>query len=755
MISTQVEAARAATVDDARREARAMASQAAEKLFTEQRAIFLDAAARAAEQLAKGLSIDAQRQCTIEARAISDRATSALASKTATELEALSATCAAKRETLEARVIAMTVEAAQRAEKKAAALQSDVDSVRTEASKHQDEVKRSVAAELVEVRQDVAKKLSIVDLARQEYGKHQDEVKRSVEEGIDSVRKDMVATVEQLNGQHKGTIANINNALEARDQAIAGVSDQVQKVQAETHRAIAANSKVVEANNGTIARSLSGIVADVEKQVQESVSGLRDEVAIVVDERRKADAALRDEVGAAAASDAARSKDAETLAQLAEAVRAVAGRSRAAKDGAKRALAQATAAHDAAARFTDAQAALSKLGDRADAADRERTQTHALALFAVGEARAAAGDARAAVGEAKAAAGDARAAGGDARAAAAEAVDSFVKASAADVSSHQKPDEEWFEKLGKAVTGLARQARRLAEDAKSVDKLGERADAADKERAATHALAVAAHGDARAAASDARAAAAESRAAAGNAVDAFSSAAVADAMRPSAAALERVEALQRAVNALSDDVAALQRLDGGAACAALSGALAAARAEDAALKRWTEGRLAQIEESARSDGGPLSPRTRHDVESLKSDVAAASSMTQQAMALLESTADDLRDRVAKVVSGTAVTDTRLTRCETTVSSVSRSYARLHAVIERLRRETPDARHAAARRLASPSRSSDVRVSELLEERALTIGAIEELARALDRPAVEAAAAAPFIEALSSPPRAIS
>ena len=735
MISTQVEAARAATVDDARREARAMASQAAEKLFTEQRAFILDAAARAAEQLAKGFTTDAQRQCAIEARAISDRATSLLASKTATELEALSATCAAKREALEARVVST--------------LRSEVDSVRKESSKHQDEVKRSVAAELMKIRQDVATKLQIVDLARQEYGKHQDEVKRSVEEGIDSVRKAMVATVEQLNGQHKGTIANINNALEARDQAIAGVSDQVQKVQAETHRAIAANSKVVEANNGTIARGLAEVVASLEKQIQDLNTGLCDEMAAVTAVRRKENLALRDEVGAAAAaSDAAQSKDAETLAQLAEAVRAVAGRSRAAKDGAKRALAQAAAAHDAAARFTDAQAALSKLGDRADAADRERTQTHALALSAVGEARSAAGDARAAVGEAKAAAGDARAA-------AAEAVDSFVKASAADASSHQKPDEERFEKLGKAVTGLARQARRLAEDAKSVDKLRERADAADKERAATHALAVAAHGDARAAASDARAAAAESRAAAGNAVDAFSSAAVADAMRPSTAALERVDALQRAVNALSDDIAALQRLDGGAACAALSGALAAARAEDAALKRWTEGRLAQIEESARSDGGPLSPRTRHDVESLKSDVAAASSMTQQAMALLESTADDLRDRVARVVSGTAVTDTRLTRCETTVSSVSRSYARLHAVIERLRRETPDARHAAARRLASPSRSSDVRVSELLEERALTIGAIEELARALDRPAVEAAAAAPFIDALASSPRAVS
>jgi hypothetical protein len=269
-----------------------------------------------------------------------------------------------------------------------------------------------------------------------------------------------------------------------------------------------------------------------------------------------------------------------------------------------------------------------------------------------------------AVGEAKAAAGDARAAAGDARAAAAEAVDSFVKASAADAS--QQKDER-LATLGKAVTSLAKQAKRLAEDAKVIDKLHERADAADRERAATHALAVAAQGDARAAASDARAAAAESRAAAGNAVDAFSSAAVADAMRPSTAALERVDQLQRAVDALSDDVATLKRLDGGAACAALSEALAAARAEDAALKRWTEGRLAQL-----SGGGPLSPGSRSDVESLKHDVAAASAMTQQAMSVLESTADDLRDRVAKVVSGTAVTDSRLARCESSVSSLSRS-----------------------------------------------------------------------------------
>ena len=233
------------------------------------------------------------------------------------------------------------------------------------------------------------------------------------------------------------------------------------------------------------------------------------------------------------------------------------------------------------------------------------------------------------------------------------------------------------------------------------------------------------------------AAAAESRAAAGNAVDAFSQAAVADAMRPATVALEP---LQRAVDALSDDVATLKRLDGGAACAALSEALAAARAEDAALKRWTEGRLAQLE----SGGGPLSPGSRSDVASLKEDVAAASAMTQTAMSVLESTADDLRDRVAKVVSGTAVTDSRLARCESSVSSLSRSYARIASVIDRLRRETPDARHAAARNIASPSRGADARVEELLAERALTIGAIEDLARALDRPAVE-------MDPLSSPP----
>ena len=45
----------------------------------------------------------------------------------------------------------------------------------------------------------------------------------------------------------------------------------------------------------------------------------------------------------------------------------------------------------------------------------------------------------------------------------------------------------------------------------------------------------------------------------------------------STAALERVDQLQRAVDALSDDVATLKRLDGGAACAALSEALAAAQ----------------------------------------------------------------------------------------------------------------------------------------------------------------------------------
>ena len=206
-----------------------------------------------------------------------------------------------------------------------------------------------------------------------------------------------------------------------------------------------------------------------------------------------------------------------------------------------------------------------------------------------------------------------------------------------------------------------------------------------------------------------------------------SQAAVADAMRPSTAALEP---LQRAVDALSDDVATLKRLDGGAACAALSEALAAARAEDAALKRWTEGRLAELG----SSGGPLSPRTRSDVASLKEDVAAASAMTQQAMSVLESTADDLRDRVAKVVSGTAVTDSRLAlACKSLRYTcpwrgnqffkrarivVTLSYARIASVIDRLRRETPDARHAAARNMGSPSRGADARVEELLAERAL-------------------------------------
>ena len=268
-----------------------------------------------------------------------------------------------------------------------------------------------------------------------------------------------------------------------------------------------------------------------------------------------------------------------------------------------------------------------------------------------------------AVGQANSAAGDARAAAGDARAAAAEAVDSFVKASAAE-ASHQKPDDDRLATLGKAVTGLAKQAKRLAEDARDG---ASGADAAD-DAAATHALAVAAQGDARAAASEARAAAAESRAAAGNAVDAFSSAAVADAMRPSTAALERVDQLQRAVDALSDDVATMKRLDGGAACAALSEALAAARAEDAALKRWTEGRLAQLE----SGGGPLSPGSRSDVDEPEARRRGRVGHDPDSDERVESTADDLRDRVAKVVSGTAVTDSRLARCESSVSSLSRS-----------------------------------------------------------------------------------
>ncbi len=461
-------------------------------------------------------------------------------------------------------------------------------------------------------------------------------MKKSVEQGIDGVRNALVKTVEKIDNQQKSTIKNINDALAARDQAITSLGDSIQQVKDETHRAIAANNKVVESNNATIARAMSDVVSTMDKQVQ----GVRDEVGAV-----------------AATNDAKRKEYDESITQLTSAVKAVAERSQAAKDGAKKALAESS-------KFTN-------VWPRLDAAERECAKTHALAMSAVGQANSAAGDARAAAG--------------DARAAAAEAVDSFVKASAAE-ASQQKPDNERLATLGKALTGLAKQAKRLAEDAR----------AANKERAATHALAVAAQGDAKAAASEARAAAAESRAAAGNAVDAFSQAAVADAMRPSTAALARVDQLQRAVDTLSDDVATLKRLD----------------------------------------GGPLSPGSRSDVASLKEDVAAASAMTQTAMTVLESTADDLRDRVAKVVSGTAVTDSRLARCESSVSSLSRSYARIASVIDRLRRETPDARHAAARQMGSPSRGADARVEELLAERALTIGAIEDLARALDRPAAE-------------------
>ena len=76
-------------------------------------------------------------------------------------------------------------------------------------------------------------------------------------------------------------------------------------------------------------------------------------------------------------------------------------------------------------------------------------KTHALAMSAVGQANSAAGDARAAAGDARAAA---------------EVADSFVKASAAE-ASQQKPVER-LATLGKAVTGLAKQAKRLAEDAR-------------------------------------------------------------------------------------------------------------------------------------------------------------------------------------------------------------------------------------------------------------------------------------------------
>ena len=92
-----VEEARSATVDDARREAKAVALNAAECLFREQRASLLADASKAAAQLAASAALEARRATINEAQAAADRATSALREKTTTELEALEATCAAKR----------------------------------------------------------------------------------------------------------------------------------------------------------------------------------------------------------------------------------------------------------------------------------------------------------------------------------------------------------------------------------------------------------------------------------------------------------------------------------------------------------------------------------------------------------------------------------------------------------------------------------------------------------------------------------
>ena len=225
-----------------------------------------------------------------EARAAADRATSALREKTTTELEALEATCAAKREALEARVTSKynadadrCIEAARSAERKVDDLQNDMN-----------------------------KKL----------GLNHDIVKRSVEQGIDGVRKALVSTVQKMDGQQKTTIENINNALAARDQAITSLGDSIQTVKDETHKAIAANNKVVESNNATIARAMSDVVSTVEKQV----AGVRND--------------LRDEIGAVAATnDSKRKEYDESITQLTSAMKAVADRSQAAKDGAKKALA--------------------------------------------------------------------------------------------------------------------------------------------------------------------------------------------------------------------------------------------------------------------------------------------------------------------------------------------------------------------------------------------------------------------------------
>ena len=117
---------------------------------------------------------------------------------TATQLQALDATCTAKREALEARVTSKynadadrCIEAARSAERKVDDLQNDMN-----------------------------KKL----------GLNHDIVKKSVEQGIDGVRKALVSTVQKMDGQQKTTIKNINDALAARDQAITSLGDSIQTV---------------------------------------------------------------------------------------------------------------------------------------------------------------------------------------------------------------------------------------------------------------------------------------------------------------------------------------------------------------------------------------------------------------------------------------------------------------------------------------------------------------------------------------------
>ena len=176
-------------------------------------------------------------------------------------------------------------------------------------------------------------------------------MKTSVEQGIDGVRKALVKTVEKLDNQQKSTIKNINDALAARDRAITSLGDSIQTVKDETHKAIAANNKVVESNNATIARAMSDVVF----YDGEAGQGVRDEVGAV-----------------AAANDAKRKEYDESITQLTSAMKAVADRSQAAKDGAKKALAESS-------KFEGVWPSL-------DAAERECAKTHALAMSAVGQA---------------------------------------------------------------------------------------------------------------------------------------------------------------------------------------------------------------------------------------------------------------------------------------------------------------------------------------------------------------------------------